>query len=480
MRAPVIVWVSLFATACPPDDEGDDELFDPALAPDAPGGAGVQPSICDLPTNKATGVVPAQPGAIYFGTRMPTLVPLDERQQNAVVGITDRATAGTFCTGTLVSDDVVLTAQHCVEGYDALELVILFGADEFAPLLEIDALDVDQTDPDTDLAVIRLERAVDADVATPIAVATSAPGDDDIGNLVETAGYGDTHDGSEGRFFAAEVFDSFDDDFITVNGEGRRGVCFGDSGGPLLAIVDNQVRVRGVLSFGDPECTNFDNFSRVDNRRAFIEQMTGPTPTPAPEPCPADVSDDGSCSLEQSLAQFCDGGFVVRDVCARDEICAQGRCIPQADNPCGAATRFGRCDDEVLTWCDDDVVRVRNCAACSERCLLGEGVAGYGCVPSNCGALDREGVCQGTLARWCDAQGQLEERECGEDGCQYLGPVFGNYCYDPVACRGETYQGRCDGSVLIWCEDLEVNVVDCADDGTACVFEDEQTGFICE
>lgn len=485
MRIALILLATALVPGCPPDDEGDDELFDPALA--GPGAGGAVNPMCALPTNKSA---VALPGAIYFGTRAPTLVPLDDAQQNAVVGITDRFTAGTFCSGALISEDVVLTAQHCVEGYDDDDLVILFGVDEFDPLLEIASINIRATDPDTDIALIRLESAPPLDVARPLPIAIEPPDASDIGTLVEAAGYGDTQDGSEGRYFVTELFDSFDAGFITVDGQGERGVCFGDSGGPLMQVSDaGDVRVLGVLSYGDEECTNIDNFARADAQRAFIEEMTGPTPVGVPEPCGASVTVEGACSVEQALVTYCEDGVIVRDACGADEICARipnatstVRCIPHDANPCGAVTRFGSCggeDVETLTWCDADVVRVRACAACGERCLLASDVDGFACVPSDCGTLDEAGVCDGDVSLWCDEAARRQEEEC-EDGCAFLGPVLGNYCYDAVACEGHTYQGSCDGDVLTWCEDNEVNVVDCADDGTFCVFVDDELGFICD
>lgn len=250
---------------------------------------------------------------------------------------------------------------------------------------------------------------------------------------------------------------------------------------------EGDVRVYGVLSTGGPGCANLDNFSRTDVQRAFIEVLTGPTPTAEPEPCPATINGQGSCSIEQALATFCQAGLVVHDACAANEICGDDgagnfRCIALAANPCGSVSRFGECDGQTLRWCDDDTVTERECVECAERCQRASPTQGFACVASDCGDLDETGICQGTLWRRCNRLGHAEEHDCADDGqtCQFVGPIQGNDCYDADACRGLTYQGACSGTVLAWCQDGEVLQGDCADSGAQCVFIDDDTGSICQ
>src|SRR5688572_5782983 len=71
---------------------------------------------------------PAPPPRLHVvnGTRQPTLVPLTPEQVMAVVGLA--STRGeAWCSGTLISDDVVLTAQHCTVGEAASDMRVLFG-----------------------------------------------------------------------------------------------------------------------------------------------------------------------------------------------------------------------------------------------------------------------------------------------------------------------------------------------------------------
>ena len=71
---------------------------------------------------------------------------------------------------------------------------------------------------------------------------------------------------------------AFNGTHVIIDGEGTRGVCNGDSGGPVMVIAeDGTVRVAGTLHYGDPSCVGRDNYTRVDLFRDWIEGHTGPT-----------------------------------------------------------------------------------------------------------------------------------------------------------------------------------------------------------
>ena len=388
---------------------------------------------CSAVTDKPT----LGAGAVFFGTREPSHVILDAAQKRAVVGVGEGQPPGASCSGTLITDDVVLTATHCTEGQSASRFYVTFGVDDFDPELVVDVIEKTEH-PELDIAMLRLAFAPATRIdVRPIPAFGGTLSSNDFGELFEQAGFGQTESGdSDGRFFVAEPFDSFEDGgYLVVDGEGRHGVCFGDSGGPSLRqTVDAGVRVVGALSFGDPECTGFDRFTRVDLAREWLEDFAGPIPGGGPEPCGA-VTSTGRCSPDGRVAEFCEASALVRDPCNAGEVCGDDeggkRCIAVADNACGDVTAFGSCDGAVLTWCDDDVVRVRDCGACGgEACSLVDNVTGFACVQDGCGGL--------------------------------------------------TFQGECDGDVARWCEDNAVKTQDCAADGASCGFVDAETGFFCQ
>ena len=125
---------------------------------------------------------------------------------------------------------------------------------------------------------------------------------------------------------------------LTIDGQGMRGVCFGDSGGPVMVIAaDGTVRVAGDLSNGDGSCVGQDNYTRADVHRAWIEGFTGPT-----------VVDPGG------------GGG-------------------DAGDPCVGLDERGRCDGPVARWCQGGAPRQRDCAACGQACDWVDDVMGFYC-----------------------------------------------------------------------------------------------------
>lgn len=401
-------------------DLGDDvdEGGDPPIPPDGQDGGPIVPPD-DEPGDACGDIRTAN--AVYYGTAQPTVVSLAPGQLLAI---------GTFggCSGTVIAPTWVLTATHCgLSGGEEL----CVGQD--APDTCLGSLRA-YDNPDGDMTLLELDRDAREVLPglVPIPILTDDMDDGWIGRTAEASGYGQQEDGSSGeREFTAEPIASLSGDTLTIDGEGRHGVCFGDSGGPVMVVAsDGTGRVAGDLSNGDGSCVGQDNYTRVDVHRAWIESHTGPT-------APADG--------------------------------------------CGGIDAAGRCLDGVASWCDaNDELQSERCAG-GEACGWDAAARGFRCIAGAdpCGGVDAAGACDGATARWCD-HGALRTRDCAACGqsCDPQSPLGGAYCVDDP-CAGLDYLGRCDGDVAVWCEDGGLQSEDCAAMGRSCRWIDDQTGYYC-
>lgn len=431
---------------------------------------------------------PAPASALIFnGSRAPSYVPLSAEQRLAVVGI-GLYDVDSFCTGTLIAPDVVLTAHHCTAGQAASRLRVLFGPDDFNPELVLAAVEKREHDQ-LDLALLRLEALPSSSLdVSPIPIVTRPLGPADIGITLEQAGFGQTESGDDdGLYFVTERLWGYEGpaSYLVVDGQGERGVCTGDSGGPSMRRnAEGEARVVGALGWGDYSCVDRDRYARVDVVRPWIEAWTGPTPEPTPVSC-GEAAVVNACSLDVATAFECvDGSLRVTSCHPDEERCHEGRCVPIDDAPCGGETAFGRCDGEVLHWCRNGEPAERDCAACGEACAVIDPAFGATCVPSFCGALDEVGECRDDVATWC-ANGQVVTRDCTSEAltCAHVGELAGATCTSgstsDSGCGDLDYLGRCDGDVAEWCEDGVRQQRRCQDFGQTCAYVDDEVGYYC-
>lgn len=359
---------------------------------------------------------------VYYGTPEPTAMPLTPGQVLAIGSLNG-------CTGTFVTDEWVLTAKHCRVRVGRRFCV---GTNPSNPNICFEAAEV-RDHPSQDMTLVRTDVPASSRAPTlePIPINTVRLDNSWIGVTAEAAGYGQQEDGSSGeREFTAQPIDGFERaEYLVINGEGTRGVCFGDSGGPVMILAaDSTVRVAGDLSYGDPSCVGRDRYSRTDTVVEWIESFTGPT--------------------------IIEGGG------------------------CGTVTAEGRCVGNTAVHCEDDVLVSNRCSACGWSAADD----GYRCIEGEdpCGGLDAAGACEGNIARWCD-RGEIRQRDCGSCGevCGNVPEVGGAYCR-PDACAGLDYLGRCDGDVAVWCdENGAVQQRDCSRRGLRCDYVNDSIGHFC-
>ncbi|MEW5855511.1 MAG: M4 family metallopeptidase [Myxococcota bacterium] len=117
----------------------------------------------------------------------------------------------------------------------------------------------------------------------------------------------------------------------------------------------------------------------------------------------------------------------------------QPLCRARNGGDCGQETWAGRCESDVLIFCDDrsqpqyPYVQYVHCPSFQAGYVCGPDTVngGFNCVQqqSNCGDIPATGRCAGNLGRYCDS-GVLRETDCGANGCgvfTYQGTWF-EYC----------------------------------------------------
>ena len=438
------------------------------------------PTVATAPTPEA----PKAPGAdgvaekVYYGTRSPSHLPLTPGQEMAV---------GTFggCSGTLISPTWLLSASHCGLTRSAR---FCMGPEPANPAHCVGvkrAID----NPRADMTILELDQDARNVLPSvePIPLLTESLDNAWIGRTAEASGYGRNEQGGYGRrAFTAQPIASLGSRTLTIDGEGRRGVCFGDSGGPVMVIAsDGSARVAGDLSNGDSSCVGRDNYTRVDVYLDWIEGYTGETIPPGPQPCEA-VDAEGLCDGNGRGAKYCADEVLQTERCAGGQVCgwkaaANGwRCLPRAEDPCNGAPAAGHCRDGVIERCDRGQLFTEDCGAQDKLCapkLEGDGLE---CRESPCGALDYRGRCNGQVAEWCKND-EPDTRDCGAEGliCDHVDNETGYYCLGRNECGSLSYQGRCDENVAVWCSGGQRKRKDCNDTNRTCSYINDEVGYIC-
>lgn len=296
-------------------------------------------------------------------------LPLSPSQQ-AAIGALRTPADEVRCSGTLIADRWVLSANHC-SAPAGLDHPLVFrtsvdGGEIALPVVarfahpELDAM----------LFEVPTSSSVQAGSVQPLGQWSATDGAPWLGQTLTLAGFGDTEDGSDGaRLFLEEPVVEVQATSLVVDGGSEHGACDGDSGGPLLAVApDQSIRIVGLLSEGNATCRGQDRYIRTDVLSDWISQVQEQR---GQSPC-AGLSWEGVCA--DGRATWCAMDHIEATDCTHHQLCgwdaAQSgyRCVDAAEDPCRGAGPSGYCEGDTLRVCRRGELMISNCAACGARC----------------------------------------------------------------------------------------------------------------
>lgn len=199
---------------------------------------------------------------------------------------------GALCSGTVISENIVLTAAHCVGPNPKAMFVIFNNEVEKAPKQQIRVVNAAAVNKDysetrkentADIALVRFEGSLPAGYAPAKFLKNSGLLRE--GTSIIVAGYGLNRSWviKSGAGILRTTSLNIADPNLTATEAAlqqslKKGVCSGDSGGPAYLDVDGELQVWGVASRSDalptrltPDCFLMSIYTRTDAYTQWIQ-----------------------------------------------------------------------------------------------------------------------------------------------------------------------------------------------------------------
>jgi len=210
-----------------------------------------------------------------------------------------------YCSGTLITETIILTAAHCLDGREVDEYKVFFGDSVWSTgdyRFLVDGVVYPGYNSGmvlNDIALLFLDSPAPAEIA-PI---PHLPADlgltqaDEGVAVVDFSGFGEDELGGYGvKLHAEDVVDHVCDGPDRCAGyvnpltfgydQQPGGPCFGDSGGPAYIKRSNVEYVAGVTSYGDGRCDRYGASTIADRFSEWIDSYV------VPEDCGNAIDDD--------------------------------------------------------------------------------------------------------------------------------------------------------------------------------------------
>jgi MYXO-CTERM domain-containing protein len=360
----------------------------------------------------------------------------------AVVALT--ANGNVFCTGTLISPRVVLTAGHCVDGLGSNGSVFFgdFTGGTGLTFTIAQSASHPMWNGDLgnghDIGLVLLDTIQDPTL--PVALNT-ADLTTMIGDEYRVVGFG-IHDRDTGELdgnkrTAVMRMASINGDYVELTDvdptmDPDTAICQGDSGGPGFITVGGEELLAGVHSYSIMGCFNPSGDTRV---HLFIDDFVQPWIDANDTTC----NEDGVCARACTSDPDC-------MPCGADGTCATACELPDIDCPSQNIGEICRGDTQCMSgscvyWDEDPRVKfcTQPCAAGCPDGMACQNVIGFGEV---CYFTDEPAP--GALGAACDEAADCAEYLCEANVCTYTCSIpQGKLCATGFLCQDHGSGARC-------------------------------------
>jgi uncharacterized protein (TIGR03382 family) len=410
------------------------------------------------------------------------------------------------CTGTLIANNVVLTAAHCLAWVGSVD--VGFGNTEGS--LDYYGSTETWAHPDfsfsnlgNDIGLVRIEGQPAGVTPIPFLPSSLEITQSDENNLdLEFVGFGVTETNSYGtKMTVTDVLEwvctspggcdlgggAFAEDNTICYDQVPGGPCSGDSGGPAFVWRGGVEYVGGITSYGDENCVQFGCSTKVDAfQQEIVDFMGGENGAPC------------------TGAADCDSGFCVDGVCCESacagecQVCnlaPAGTCqtapngtpCPDADLCDGEETcQSGSCQPSAPLNCDDQNPCTSDSCSPAEGCLHNPVQNGISCADTNvCNGEEYclDGVCLADEFLDCDDGNPCTEDTCDvTSGCSSQNVSEGTPCPNDNLCDGAEVciMGNCQTGATLDCDDQNICTTDQCDPVAGCQHPPAPSQTACE